>query len=358
MSKILDVLKYFNIEPVLKNGKYHIECPSCGKLKPSYPFWIDEKNDTFNCARCGFSGGFVSLFFYLEYGYEMQSGSRKQYAAEVYKKMYGECNNTKQYTEILCSQKVINEEPKIASLADRDKTYSELLNTLCLSKKHKMHLMSEKRGLDEKQIKELGYKSVPKVTRPVVKNLQDKGCVLSGVPGFYLSNTGWDMVKSISGIMLPIRSISGQIEGFQILNDNPEYSKYPYFSSGNIEKYPKGTSCRSWVHCQGNVENAKEIIITEGLLKADIVYKYTGIPIISLLGVASQSLLLETLQKLDIETTFHVCFDMDKGKNYHVYKALYSLCKKLSDNNLKFYISEWPSFECKGIDDYVINAFF
>lgn len=61
------------------------------------------------------------------------------------------------------------------------------------------------------------------------------GCMLEGVPGFYtrLDNTyDINFYSALSGILIPIRSIEGKIQGFQIRVDRPiNGNKYIWFSS-------------------------------------------------------------------------------------------------------------------------------
>ena len=71
---------------------------------------------------------------------------------------------------------------------------------------------------------------------------------------------------SYSGLLIPIRDATGQIQGLQIRRENTARMKYVWFSS--VGK-PYGTAARSWIHVTGDCTQ-HTAVITEGPLKGDV----------------------------------------------------------------------------------------
>ena len=150
--------------------------------------------------------------------------------------------------------------------------------------------------------------------RAMVKELMDAGCTVKGVPGFYLDENGcWTVNLSAkkSGILIPIVSISGKIQGFQIRLDHVTDSrKYIWLSSSN---YRQGVSSGSPVHVIGDCR-AKVIYVTEGALKGTIAHYLLGHTFVCVAGVNQYRNLkpvLETLHRCGAEAVVEA-YDMDK----------------------------------------------
>ena len=83
----------------------------------------------------------------------------------------------------------IPENSNRASDADINHTYSMLLSYLTLSEKHREDLVG--RGLTDEQIEAQRYRSVPLFgLKNLTRKLQEKGCTVQGVPGFYQDEDG------------------------------------------------------------------------------------------------------------------------------------------------------------------------
>lgn len=91
-----------------------------------------------------------------------------------------------------------------ASDVEIDQTYSQMLSMLTLSRKHQEDL--QKRGLTPEQIAVQRYRSVPLFgIKKLVERLEDKGCTIKGVPGFYQCEDGaWSIhfTAKNSGILI------------------------------------------------------------------------------------------------------------------------------------------------------------
>lgn len=200
-----------------------------------------------------------------------------------------------------------------ASDREIDQTYSQMLSMLTLSRKHQEDL--QKRGLTLEQIAAQRYRSVPLFgIKKLVERLADKGCTLRGVPGFYQGEDGaWSIhfTAKNSGILIPILSIKGLIQGFQIrLDFVTDSRKYIWLSSAN---YQMGVSSGSPVHVIGNLD-AETMYVTEGALKGTIAHYLSGDTFLCAPGVnqyRSIHPVLERLSRRNLKLVYEA-YDMDK----------------------------------------------
>ena len=230
-------------------------------------------------------------------------------------------------------------EPEIPENSDRasdaeiNHTYSMLLSYLTLSEKHREDLLA--RGLTDEQIEMQRYRSVPLFgLKSLTRKLQEKGCMVEGVPGFYQDQDGkWTIHFSAknSGFLIPVLSMEGLIQGFQIRLDHVTDSrKYIWFSSVN---YQYGVSSGSPVHVIGNLD-AKEVYVTEGALKGTIAHYLSGATFLCMPGVNQQRNLrpiLESLSKRNLQLVYET-YDMDK-KMPVVCDRQYSKCSECTQSN-------------------------
>ncbi len=367
-----------------RRGNYY-DCPFCQDTKGKLN--INPAKNVFRCNRCDMSGGMLKL--YAELHNVTLSEANREIREALNKGEYREAYQVKKEARR-------QQEPKqseLASIEARDHTYSELLRLLSLNDSHRENL--RKRGLTEEQMEERRYRSVPLFgVRSLTQRLLEKGCTLEGVPGFYQSEDGiWttNFKARNSGILIPIESMEGKIQGFQIRLDHVrEEAKYIWFSSS---WYEKGTTSGSPVHVIGNLD-AETIYLTEGGLKGTIAHYLTGDTFICVPGVnqyQNVEPILEALRSRNLKYLYEA-YDMDKKMktvcNRHYSKCsvctyaplpsvcpyklkkrgiiqngcerIYQICKKLSipvsrmvwdlDEN-----GEWQG-NIKGIDDYYYDA--
>ena len=140
------------------------------------------------------------------------------------------------------------------------------------------------------------------------------GCVLKGVPGFYQTeDEAWSIYFTAknSGILIPILSIEGRIQGFQIRLDHvTDSKKYIWLSSSN---YQMGVSSGSPIHVVGDL-NAETVYVTEGALKGTIAHYLSGDTFICAPGVnqyRSLQPVLESLSRRNLKLVYEA-YDMDK----------------------------------------------
>ena len=133
-------------------------------------------------------------------------------------------------------------------------------------------------------------------------------------PGFYEGANGeWTINFSPknSGILIPILSMQGKIQGFQIRLDHVvEGRKYIWLSS---VKFKNGVSSGSPVHVIGDL-NASEVYLTEGALKGTIAHFLSGDTFVCVAGVnqyRNAKPVLEAFRQRNLQHLFEA-YDMDK----------------------------------------------
>lgn len=265
---ISDVVNLLKLQVRHKNSvSLDVNCPFCGETKGKMN--VNLRKNVFRCNRCDVSGGMLDLYGRL-YGVNTSEANRQ------IREALGKGEYRTDY--IVAEQKEIEPEIILAELADAetiDRTYSRMLSLMILNEQHKEDLL--KRGLTLEQIEGQRYRSVPLFgIRSLVRKLQDEGLIVKGVPGFYEGENGeWTINFSPknSGILIPILSMQGKIQGFQIRLDHVvEGRKYIWLSS---VKFKNGVSSGSPVHVIGDL-NASEVYLTEGALKGTIAHFLSG----------------------------------------------------------------------------------
>lgn len=251
------------------------------------------------------------------------------------------------------SQTTVEATP-LASIEHRDAVYTALLyKYFVLAKEHKEKLLA--RGLDPVEIGCNGYVSTPTpaFAANVARALASRN--LEGVPGFYREGGQWRMVQMAQGILVPVRSANGRIQGLMIRRDDATGSgKYVWLSSRDRDG---GASSGAPAHYAKplSLRTAQEVIITEGALKADVISSLSGAPVIGIAGVSTFSSdfaahLRETLPNL---RRIAICYDRDLLEKEEVYNALLRLTEQLGQARFQVRIRTWPP-PAKGYDDFLL----
>ena len=325
--------------PAQGKTHYYMPCPICGKRDV---FNINLVKNVFRCNYCDVSGGVLDLYSRLANVSREEAKERLRAGTRCYVQKSPSA-----------SAHAKTEPQKLADVSVRDKVYRALLAGLPLASDHVANL--ERRGLSREQALALGYRTTPLVgVKQMAKTLADQGCALEGVPGFFLNKRGeWTYTIGGRGILMPVRNLRGQIQGIQIRLDDAAKGKCRWLSSGDM---PVGRSCgmaaETWVHVAGSP--SRQILLTEGVMKADIVHALTGATVLAVPGVNSLKYLpslLELLKERGVRQV-QTCFDMDFLSNPHVQQAYYRLLGMLSEAELSFGTLLWrPDY--KGLDDFV-----
>lgn len=241
--------------------------------------------------------------------------------------------------------------PMPASIQRRDATYRAMLERLTLGDRERETLLA--RGLNERQIEVLGYRS----TADVAGELASFGYELSRVPGFFQEDGRW-VSNCREGFFVPMRDAQGRIAGLQIRTYDPKV-RYKWFSSymrvlpdGSKELLPYGASSGCPVsHHRGS---GTTVWITEGSIKSDILALVSGYPV---LGKAGTDAGLEDVATacLNFDSTV-LAFDQDWRTNKFVKNAMIRQAEVIKHRSgIKVSVALWDE-SFNGIDDFLLKS--
>lgn len=313
------------------NRSLDVDCPFCNYKKGKMN--INLEKNVFRCNYCDAQGGMLKLYsmLYNVTASEANLQIRQALNRGEYRSDYERKTPHPKEPEI--------ENVELAAPEVIDATYQKMLEHLILTPKHREDLLN--RGLTLKQIEEQCYRSTPLFgIKKLVRTLIEEGSTVCGVPGFYQDTDGtWTIhfTAKNSGFLVPVRSIEGLIQGFQIRVDKvSDDRKYIWLSSVN---YHKGVSSGSPVHVVGDPDT-KIIYLTEGSLKGTIAHYLSGDTFICVAGVNQHRNLrpvLEALKKRNAQV-IKEAYDMDKKMRIDCDHA-YSKCEKCTSQGIKDYCS-------------------
>lgn len=341
-----DVIPLLNIpQPPMGKSSYYIPCPCCddGRRKKGRNGHLNINliKNVFRCPRCNFSGGVLDLYSYF-------ANVPRENAWKILSGLLGDRGIKTEKNNIKLQTPTVFEEYAPTDIKIRNDTYMALLNKLTLASDHYENLLN--RGLSEQAIKINGYKTTPLIgNKLLASKLLEDGCYLSGVPGFFKKNGEWSFKNTQRGILIPVRDIDGQIQGLQIRRDNIEKRKFRWVSSSGEHD---GCRAEGWVHLAGSPE--KQIVLTEGPMKADVIHHLSGKTVLAVPGVNTLNHLesaLQRLKKMGLEKIM-TAFDMDFLKNPHVQIGYENLVLLMEQLGIKFGTYIWDN-SYKGLDDYI-----
>ncbi len=351
---ILDILHLLNV--VIKKQtplSLQVNCPFCddtnGKMK------IKIETNQFNCPRCNNGGGMLKLYANLR---QSNDDTKEAYRNILYEL---NINDKLSYNQPKQVKKTISIKEKILNEKEVHKTYKELLKELDLRPRHIENLMCRGFSLDE--IEKYGYKSTPYNNfEKITTTLLERGCIFYDVAGFYKKddsrNWSLNFLKNCNGIIIPIYSIDGLIQGLQIRLDNQfNKTKYLWFSSYEKkgELLHKGTAAKSYSHFVGN-RFSENVYVTEGAIKGNLAHSITGKAFLCVSGVNNYNSLHTSFEKLKKNGVKRIIetYDMDKFQNKHVENARFKLLNIAKDYGFEVHSLVWDK-QCKGIDDYLYS---
>ena len=224
---IWDVISVLNL-PGAPSGRssYYIPCPCCDSKPRDKHLNINLRKEVFRCPKCGVSGGIFDL-------YALYTGIPREDVREAMAERLGlpeQPYRPKRRPVV----KEVKESP-MADIETRHRTYTALLEKLSLASDHTENLLG--RGLKEDEIVKLGYKTTPVVgMTKIAKELVQEGCELSGIPGFYQTESdAWKFTINQRGILIPVRDDKGRIQGMQIRRDDVKKRKFRWVSSSELK---------------------------------------------------------------------------------------------------------------------------
>ena len=234
---ILDVVQVLHLRK--RRGNYY-DCPFCGETHGKLN--INVEKNVFRCNRCDASGGMLKLYADL---HNVTLSEANQQIREALGK--GE------YRTDYIKATPVQEEKATAELAPIEeihRTYQRMLSMLTLNRKHQ---------------------------------------------GDTDGNWTINFKAENSGILIPIVSLDGFIQGFQIRVDHvTDTKKYIWLSSVN---YDQGVSSGSPVHVIGDLA-AERVYLTEGALKGTIAHYLSGATFVCVAGVNQYRNLKPVLERM------------------------------------------------------------
>lgn len=228
-----------------------------------------------------------------------------------------------------------------------DMAYRALLQELSLSETHRANL--QRRGLTDREIHILGYKTLPENGRRELVNML-QAVKLAGVPGFYFEDGQW-LLAGQAGITIPVRDTRGRITGIQIRCDKRDGRRYVWLSS---RWYNAGCSPGAPIHVAGKVSVNGEVWITEGPLKADIAALKLGRLVLAVAGVGNWPGVIPIIRELKPERVI-IAFDMDKTSNPIVKLHSDALMACLIEFGIRTFEADWDT-HFKGLDDLLTGG--
>lgn len=342
---IMDVASLLNLTIRHRGAQsVDVDCPLCGK-KGKMNLHLGK--NVFRCNYCGEYGGMLVLYAKV-YGIDNAAAYRE--ICELLQ-LNAPSPTTRAASAAPVERGVST--TAIAPLEVRDQTYRMLFSLLPLSKTHKENLLA--RGLRDEEIYRYGYKSTPAFGfRKLTQTLASLGCTMDGVPGFYRKEGQYmtSFCSSCSGIVIPVMSIDGKIQGAQIRLDRPiNDRKYIWFSSADKDG---GTGAGSPTHFVGDPAD-KVVYITEGPLKATVAHALSGKTFAAVAGVNQYTALDSLLGRLKANGTETIVetYDMDKQHNGQVEKGCQRLIELCGRYGFSVKRLSWDS-TYKGIDDFLL----
>jgi hypothetical protein len=231
-----------------------------------------------------------------------------------------------------------------------DRAYGRLLRNLSLSPEHAANLLN--RGLSNATLTRHQYKTIPFETGDVIADLAETDGY-EGIPGFWFDGDGWQLNVRAGDLVIPVRNVGGQIVGIQLRSDNPT-RRYRWLSSARLAR---GTPATAALHyaLHSHVPSVGRVIVTEGVLKADVVLALMGEDVdgvIGLPGVSSRADAVEEIvRSLPKLTHALIAFDSDYRTNAAVRSALLRIVKAFVATGIRTEVITWDALAGKGLDD-------
>ena len=209
------------------------------------------------------------------------------------------------------------------------------------------------RGLDDAAIDRFGYRSartyeVNQAVGQICRSLVEKGIAedsLLGVPGFGIK---FQSIRffDLNGLLIPIRDAQGRILVFKVRRSDGGKPKYLYASGCE-----GGARCESPCHVPlGTPAEASTVRVTEGEMKADIIFARSATPTLGVGGVELWPRAVPVLEAMGAETVL-LAFDSDYRTNPGVARQLQACAKALAGEGFEVKFEVWPPALGKGLDD-------
>lgn len=244
------------------------------------------------------------------------------------------------------------------NISDLHEIYSTFLAKLKLNDSHREQLRA--RGFNNIEIERIGFKTMPSKfeSKNICRKLKKDGFLLENVPGFFTPHDETLFVDyyGATGYLIPIRNADGKICALTLRRDDGRSPKYLIISSGDLEK---GANSGAPPHFAGvsdqrDLRSVRRIIVTEGAIKAEIIYKYSAIVTIGLVSVTTftDSFSADLKKVFPNLSECGVAFDMDWMTKEPVRHQRERLIETLKKGSLDATGLTWDK-SFKGFDDFL-----
>lgn len=336
------------------NNQMQLRCPFCEDKKAHLN--VNLTKGVFRCSRCGLGGG--PLQFWATLKHQTTREAYKDLCERAGQVLRGKPEPPRNDSAMPPAAVPAPAQTPALRPEKLDAAYRGLLDQLILSEIHREKLLA--RGLLEQDLERLQYRSVPMgVTEEIAANLLQQGIQLEGVPGFFQDpfSGDWRLDVRGSGILVPDRDAHGWIEALQVRMDDTSSGKFLNFTSADRNH---GTQTSCCPHFAGVVPGMSSVLVTEGVMKADVARSLSvqlGRPLalVGLTGVANFGQFrraIGELQQMQIHKVY-LAFDMDAAVNENVRRARDKVMEMGAAAGLEMALLSWnPAY--KGIDDLLL----
>lgn len=185
----------------------------------------------------------------------------------------------------------------------------------------------------------------------------------AGTPGFGF-RAGRPVMSYGRGIALPARGPGGEFRGWQVMGDPDSRAKGrpKYATISRPGKGAEGARAGILTHCSRPVEDfapsCGEVILTEGILKADIISARLGRWVIASTGQRfDEGALRADLAALSPKRVI-IAYDQDaKARTARTTQQQRErLTESLLDWGYSVRVAEWPKKRGKGLDDFLLGG--
>ena len=238
----------------------------------------------------------------------------------------------------------------LASLEDRHRVYSDLLNACQLGAVHEAWLLAQ--GIDQPA----GFYATlngnrAEVCRHLMRTYPQE--LLITVPGLWIHDDGTLGIAAMDGLLVAVRGIDGRIERLQCRVEQDGKKAYHWLSSSSHG----GPSSGAIPH-YADAPDKRRIYITEGVKKAEICALLTGHPCIGMASHSGYMLALEMVKRLDIDSVVAALDEDAKPETAGlVDKSRQELVQQALAQGLAVRVARWPHEQGKGIDDLLLAGY-
>ncbi|MZP31412.1 DUF3854 domain-containing protein [Heliobacterium undosum] len=340
--------------PVKRAGNTHFfRCPvhgSEGVMQSCHfqPHAAVDGADLWKCEKCGASGDVFTLIMLV------QQVSFPQ-AIHIAQEFLGKVPARPQIVVTTPTKKA--ESVSLAPPSLRDAVYCALLSLpqYHLGDAQKAGLLA--RGFTEADIQRLGYAQSRRTNGIwIAKRISSFTGItdFTGVPGFYRTPHGCWAVKSMNGLLIPVRSVHGKIYAIRVRVPTANGGRVYVWMSSLTDKEgkprPGGSSPGALLHTAA-VPGSQRLWVTEGELKADRASLALQETVVSVPGVGNWAHIPELAAYLRVREVV-VAYDRDAGRTETlVAKHRDNMIAALKAQGTPVSIAVWDRKLGKGLDD-------